>query len=415
VKIKKDIDQLFKDGLSEPDIPFNELDWENMAAKLDQQVSRRRRKTWLLWSSAAAAVLLVALFSIFLTPDAKVEQHPEKNVVKTGERKGGQGASEKTMEGGYPEKEVRDEDRPSEGKSPLALSERVNRPALAGSIVRSGADEYSAGGLNPSGVGAIPLVPAQPANTRNDILPDLALMQPVAGQAPAGEKYAAVERSVKKKMKTDQARPQQVILSAIVAPDLSYAKSAVGSKVSSNFGLLATYEFHPRLSVTSGAVYANKYYNSSGDAAAGYGFDGHSLQINAVCNVIDIPVNVNYKLLNRKAFSLSLNTGLSSYIMLKEKYDYVYSEEGYAESTVSMEIKNQNRHMFGVANVSLSFDRKISPNLSIGVQPFMKLPLTGIGYGNADLRSTGVSFSLNMGLFPGKKPAKNTAWSHLRR
>jgi hypothetical protein len=167
--------------------------------------------------------------------------------------------------------------------------------------------------------------------------------------------------------------------------------------------------------VTTGALYANKYYNSRGDGAGNYGANNHSLQINALCNVIDIPVNLNYKILTKKAFSVSLNTGLSSYIMLKEKYDYVYSESGYTESTVSMEIRNQNKHMFGVANVALSFDRRISPQLSLGVQPFMKVPLTGIGYGKADLKSTGVSFSLNMGLFPVKKPAKSGLWSRLNR
>ncbi|PIH03424.1 hypothetical protein CS542_02405 [Pedobacter sp. IW39] len=52
--------------------------------------------------------------------------------------------------------------------------------------------------------------------------------------------------------------------------------------------------------------------------------------------------------------------------------------------------------------MSVSFDHQLTPSVSVGLQPFAKLPLTGIGYGDASLKSAGVSFSLNIGLFPAK-------------
>jgi cytoskeletal protein RodZ len=414
VESKKNIDQLFKDGLSEPDIPFNEQDWEIMARKLDEQSRRKRWKTWLLWSSAAAAVFLVVLFWMFAGPTTKMRKDPDKGIAKTRQ---GSTPPDSNAKGAAPGVENNE----SASKAHLIDQDRSlatnlpERPAASVEVPGRAGEGYAAAMLNPTGMADIRLHTAETANIEAKTLPDLSLTQPVAATVSSGEQYVGLEKRADKKVKRSPGSGKQFVLSAIVAPDLSYAKSAVGSKVSSNFGLLATYAFHPRLSVTTGAVYANKYYNSRGAGAVNYGADEHTLQINARCNVIDIPVNLNYKLLSKKAFSVSLNTGLSSYIMLKEKYDYVYSETGYAESTVSMEIRNENRHMFGVANVAVSFDRQISPQISIGVQPFMKVPLTGIGYGKADLKSTGVSFSVNMGLFPGKKAAKTAVWSRLNR
>ncbi|MGY0038442.1 hypothetical protein [Pedobacter sp. NJ-S-72] len=91
--------------------------------------------------------------------------------------------------------------------------------------------------------------------------------------------------------------------------------------------------------------------------------------------------------------------------MLKEKYEFT-TGQGAEQKVSNLEINNQNQHLFGIANVSVSFDHQISQAVSIGVQPFAKIPLTGIGYGDASLKSAGVSFSLNIGLFPAKKPGK---------
>ena len=34
MKEGKDIDKLFKDGLENPDLPFNDLDWDNLEERL---------------------------------------------------------------------------------------------------------------------------------------------------------------------------------------------------------------------------------------------------------------------------------------------------------------------------------------------------------------------------------------------
>jgi len=95
---------------------------------------------------------------------------------------------------------------------------------------------------------------------------------------------------------------------------------------------------------------------------------------------------------------MSINTGISSYIMLNEKYKQIDNEGAGAPKISVREIVNRNQHVFGVANLSISFNRKVSSNFNIGIQPFLKLPLTGLGEYGTRLRSAGVAVSLNINL-----------------
>ena len=391
---KDNIDKLFKEGLLEPEIPFNELDWEKMAGKLDLQ-AKRRKPTWLLWGSAAAAVILLGLFLVFLMPEqARKEQGKAVKVNKQ------QPAAAKSAE------QKAEEPAGQYGGNQSGATRHSVFPKTRD--IKPNIDLTPAGSPLASDLRLIPTpLDIQPNSRATLVIPfdDHIQVMPAATKLQTDE-YAKVVEDVKKKMKSTNNQKQGLTLSAMLAPDISYAKSSIGSKVSSNVGLLATYGISPKLSLTSGAIYANKYYNSSITGVNAYNQSGAPYDINAVCQVIDIPLNVNYKLLNKKGYALGVNAGLSSYLMLKEKYDYIYPQEGSSPTVLSVEYRNQNQHFLGIANLGVSVERKISPHLSIGVQPFMKLPLTGIGAGDASLKSSGVSFSLNMSLFPAKKPGR---------
>lgn len=484
---ENDIDQLFKRGLDDPEIPFNELDWEKMARKLDAVEEPKKRRIvplWIFTASGIAAALAVFLFWIFSSP-VQTGQHMAKNSdahptvkpnIKTGvpaELPAVTNDSLKTVQPGLPNESIADNDptvtgdhlndikTPVKGtkntttqtkapSAPINPSTGINRsaaanPLMAGIIPAAG-NRPAAGnkpvqtGINtPVTSNPVQYPPVQnPVRTKEEMSASVPVKQtppqkqtvPVKPIVPLTEsqileqkanalanskdpfarKNSDIERSVQKKMDEVLARQHNLILSAMAAPDVSTVPSGTSAKISTNVGALATYALGSKFSVTSGAVYAKKYYNSTGTYASvtNPGTTG-DWEVKADCNVLDIPLNVNYKVLNKKSLSVSVNTGLSSYFMLKEKYQYVTQIPGQDQQVKNAEFDNQNQHIFGIANVSVSFDHQISDNLSIGVQPFAKLPLTGIGNNKVDLRSTGVSFSLNIGLFPSKKPGKLAA------
>lgn len=426
-----DIDQLFKDRLGEPDIPFNELDWGKMEHKLDLQEKKRVIPMWVYTAGGIAAVLLISLYFYFsapVSPDQQVikvplTEHrvkPGKNIVPLNSLDSLQGQSSE---------KIGEELAGNKGSEPLEPGQG-NGVTLIVPVLPSGSVLNTGTGLiippvtaispatNISGINnpAKTIIAANAKSqqavqveTDSDMLLRKANALANSKDPFARVNAAEIARSVKDKMEASLKPQNDLILSAMAAPDMSFAKSSKSSKVSSNVGVLATYAFTPKISMTSGAIYSRKFYNSAGASPQSNSYmPGADWVVNADCNVLDIPLNVNYKIFNKKKLSVSLNTGLSSYFMLKEKYEFI-TGQGAAQKVSNLEINNQNQHLFGIANVSVSFDHQISPVVSVGVQPFAKLPLTGIGDGNASLKSAGVSFSLNIGLFPAKKPGKYAA------
>jgi hypothetical protein len=418
VENKENIDQLFKDGLLEPDIPFDEENWEKMSRKLDFQARKRLVPMWLIWGSAVAAALVIVLFWMFSKPHLTDYKHPKNQIAKQHQSGAGNATQNKDIK------------TRAEGQKPVdkGLAHRNQGNHRSGDRIAYAAKKVEGQPKNPGSQG----VTDSSVLEHLDMLDERQLALNTGTEAAAqpsvpfsatintdipkskrpSESYAAVAKDVKKKMENNSSQKPSFTLSAMLAPDISYAKSSIPSKVSSNAGLLATYGFSPKLSVTTGAIYSNKYYNSNVNGVNAYNLSGASYQVKASCNVLDIPLNVNYKVVDKKVYSVSVNTGLSSYLMLKEKYDYIYPQVGSNPNIVSYQVSNQNKHILGVANVAITVERKIGSNLSIGVQPFMKLPLTGIGAGNASLKSSGLSFSINMGLFPAKKPSKYAGLRH---
>ncbi|PTS92441.1 hypothetical protein DBR11_26915 [Pedobacter sp. HMWF019] len=397
------IDQFFKRGLNDPDIPFNEMDWEKMERKLDQQEKKRGIPLWLFTASGIAAAVLIFMFWFFSEPQrtdkkskekaATVEQTPKPSVQKN--------AGQDTVRSVVVVNEVKREKH--------FPSEKAILPLYVSDTIVPGNEQKQAS------VQPIVSVAQNSKEKKDSIGPKQKAIASIKNKKIATERdWEEVQRSVRKKMEAGLGQNNGLVLSLMAAPDISTAKQNTSSKLSSNVGVLATYSLTKKISLTSGAIYSRKLYNSGGIAPAGNGYatQGTAWQVDADCNVLDIPINANYKVYNKKKLSVSLNAGLSSYFMLKEKYQFITGDAGPNQKISNLEINNQNQHLFGIANVSVSFDRQITRGVSIGVAPFMKLPLTGIGNGDASLKSTGVSFSLNIGLFGGKKEEKTTYSYH---
>ncbi|WP_210464180.1 porin family protein [Rufibacter roseolus] len=172
-----------------------------------------------------------------------------------------------------------------------------------------------------------------------------------------------------------------------VAPDVTTVKFKNPDAVSANAGILLGVPLTHKLSLVSGVVWANKVYSANADDY--YFSNGYTYTepVDATCKVIDIPINLQYRLFGNEKNTLAIQAGLSSYLMLSEKY----TSGGYYP--YHNEVSNENQHWFKVQNVSLMYSRTISPVFSFGVEPFVKIPYGGIGDGKVKLTSAGVFFS----------------------
>jgi hemolysin activation/secretion protein len=113
--------------------------------------------------------------------------------------------------------------------------------------------------------------------------------------------------------------------------------------------------------------------------------------------VLDIPLNLNYTFFDNSHYKLGFTAGASSYLMLSEHYNFSYYSH-YTKAPNYMDVRGQNKHYFGIANLAVSYERKLNDVLGLGISPYFKLPLTKIGNGNVKLISAGASINLNVNI-----------------
>jgi hypothetical protein len=112
------------------------------------------------------------------------------------------------------------------------------------------------------------------------------------------------------------------------------------------------------------------------------------------CWIIDVPINVRFYALDRQKQRFFLSSGISSYFMLREKYDLFYSPYGGNNYTEQVDTKAGGNHYFNIINLGVGYERRLGNRLAFQAEPYFKLPIQGIGQGDLSLKSFGVFLGL---------------------
>ncbi|MEP6595924.1 MAG: hypothetical protein ABJA71_08245 [Ginsengibacter sp.] len=118
--------------------------------------------------------------------------------------------------------------------------------------------------------------------------------------------------------------------------------------------------------------------------------------INADCRVNEVPLILSYKFsqsLKREWFGA---VGISSYFMKKETYNYSSKNSWGQYQTRSYTINKQNKHYFSSLRLSAGYERKVNNIISLSAEPYLNLPLSGVGFGKVKLNSSGLMFTLSL-------------------
>lgn len=181
----------------------------------------------------------------------------------------------------------------------------------------------------------------------------------------------------------------------LVSPDLSAIGYNKPGKTGVNIGLMAEYSPSKHWGISMGAIWSKKLYDKKNPGKS-YSYGGTWFEadyLDGDCRVLDIPINITYYILPEARLNFYATLGVSSYIMLKEDYVYTVTENNYKYYYYE-DYKNQNRHWFSMLNLSFGLQYKISPRLQLQAEPFLKVPMSGVGQGKIDLVSAGSFFTL---------------------
>lgn len=195
--------------------------------------------------------------------------------------------------------------------------------------------------------------------------------------------------------------PSRWNIGLVLAPDFSTVRQfREFTQPGMDVGFTVEYFLFNKLSIATGAILTRKIYNTTRiteyTIPRGFWTEGVTPnKILADCKVVDIPVNLKYRLVQGKRTAIFVSAGLSSYLMLNEAYDYKYDSESFTGSQVEeLEISNENNYFFGVYNLSAGVTYRLKSNISLEAEPYLKNSIDGVGWGQVRLKSTGVLFSL---------------------
>jgi hypothetical protein len=185
-------------------------------------------------------------------------------------------------------------------------------------------------------------------------------------------------------------------------PDVSKAQNSKVGKVTLSWGLGVAYTLN-RFTLKTGVFSANKIYWAGPDDYKLSYTPQSSVKFvgaDANCRVIEIPVKLSYDFVVKNKSSWFAGAGLSSYLMKRENYLYEYKSNTTGNSYYhSYETKNENKHYFSVMNLSGGYTYRLNKTFSLSAEPYVEVPLTGIGAGKVHLNSGGVLFTVGVSPF----------------
>ncbi|WP_343700480.1 porin family protein [Chitinophaga sp.] len=177
-----------------------------------------------------------------------------------------------------------------------------------------------------------------------------------------------------------------------LGPDYNTVPSLKHGRIGFGGGLIIKYHINNSFYLSTGASYTKKLYGAE-DKDYSSNYPTNYKIIEADCNVLDVPLNLHYTFLHRPQARWSLMAGASSYFMVKEKYEYY----NYSGGKYTREYNNNNHHYFSVLNLGVNYERETRGRINWGIQPFVKVPLGGVGQGSVKLYSAGASLQVTVG------------------
>ena len=182
-----------------------------------------------------------------------------------------------------------------------------------------------------------------------------------------------------------------------VGAEFNKVQSSPFSGVGFNSSLAVGYKLNKKFFIETGLSSATKYYYSEGksfddkSAAMPAGMTVNNLE--SRCKVLEIPLKVGYNFYQNKRTNLFISGGTAAFIMMKERNKYNVTMNGNPEKMEKLYTKN-NLKLPAIISFSAGVEKNISGFLKVRVEPYLKLPLQGIGVGKLPVTSAGIQIGI---------------------
>jgi hypothetical protein len=209
--------------------------------------------------------------------------------------------------------------------------------------------------------------------------------------------------SAGKNVKTKDRKKTLHLYAGIVGnADISTVKFQSTKTPGLGAGILAGYQLTKRLSVESGLSYQKKFYYTDAkyyNPKKVYTSPSRKLlYVNGNCSMLELPLNLKYNFKTSAKQAWFVVSGFSSYFMKAEDYDYTYESNGQL-TYWHMNYKNSSSSWFTVINANVGYERKAGKTGTLRIEPYLKLPVKGYGWGRLPIMSTGLNLGYTKKIF----------------
>jgi uncharacterized protein YdaU (DUF1376 family) len=195
-----------------------------------------------------------------------------------------------------------------------------------------------------------------------------------------------------------------------ITPIFGMEKSGVkGSSLGATgniFGAFAGYQWHKNWRARLGFLLTDKKY-SGGSGVYKLPPDSYYRDITdfkAICEIIEIPLLISYQFRQGKKSNWAISAGPVTSIMKSEDYHYYYISNSGSIGYGAKYYTTNSVDWFSAFRISPSYEHLVGKRFSISAEPFLQLPLTGVGQGSVKLYSMG--FLLGTSIYMGSLKIK---------
>lgn len=401
------LEQFFRDKAEEYDIEYKEKDWNDLEQRLDHKEAILSYKRKIRFA-AAAAVLLFSVLGYFIYNNTNKindlnQQISQDNSTETTEDSSATGNNIPEVPN---EDDLNDitEHQPSEitADSLSTESNDIKNSTIADVDEPSNVKEQ---------VPEVPDTEISEAFTRDLITKQIEVQKitsddsnPVRG----GQLIAnASANNIALPNFTDEAdmdlpsghrvKSSSFSIGITGSPDLSTVnKLSNFDQPGYKFGLSLGYAINDQFTVSTGIIQSKVRYNVKSQTYDPYNISNTGFnpsQFFAECIILDIPLNLEYNFFNFNSSRFFAKTGLSTYIMLNEEYQFDY--DNYKPGQIEQKtVQSGKAHFMSNIGFSLGYEWDFHNHLSLRAEPFINVPLQNVGWGEVKLYSLGTFVSI---------------------
>lgn len=186
-----------------------------------------------------------------------------------------------------------------------------------------------------------------------------------------------------------------LIVGLYFSPDFTTIATNRIEKIGTNYAVQLEYRFSSRWSVQTGVIRSKKVYDAYGDQyeiPLKWNVGVMPQRVDAVCDMLDIPLNIRYDITQHPEKRVFVTTGLTSYVMLKEAYYYTYDTK--IAGTHDSWIGTSGPFLISNLNFSIGYEARITNRLTWQAEPFARVPISSIGWSKVNLFTLGSFVSI---------------------